>query len=38
LLIDAFPLHATVDEAAGRCQRVAAGPVLARRRSLANWP
>jgi anti-sigma B factor antagonist len=37
-LIDAFPLHATVDEAAGRSRRVAAVPVLPRRHSLANWP
>ena len=37
-LIDVFPLHATVDEAAGRSRRVAAVPVLPRRHSLASWP
>jgi anti-sigma B factor antagonist len=31
-LIDVFPLHATVDEAAGRSRRVAAVPVLPRHR------
>jgi anti-sigma B factor antagonist len=35
-LIDVFPLHATVDEAAGRSRRVAA--VLPRRPGLASWP
>jgi anti-sigma B factor antagonist len=37
-LIDAFPLHATVDEAAGYSRRAAAVPVLPRRHSLASWP
>jgi len=31
-LIDVFPLHATVDEAAGRSRRVAAVPALPRHR------
>jgi anti-anti-sigma regulatory factor len=35
---DAFPLHATVAEAAGRSRRMAAVPVLPRRPSLASWP
>lgn len=34
-LVDAFPVHATVAEAAGRSRRV---PVLPRWRSLASWP
>jgi len=37
-LIDVFPLHATVDEAAGRSRHMAAVPVLPRRPSLASWP
>jgi len=37
-LIDVFPLHATVDEAAGRSCQMAAVPVLPRRPSLASWP
>ena len=35
-VIDAFPLHATVDEAAGYSRRAAA--VLPRRHSLGSWP
>jgi hypothetical protein len=34
-LVDVFPVHATVAEAAGHYWRV---PVLPRRRSLASWP
>jgi len=34
-LVDVFPVHATVAEAAGHYRRV---PVLPRRRSLASWP
>ena len=34
-LVDVFPVHATVVEAAGHYRRV---PVLPRRRSLASWP
>jgi anti-sigma B factor antagonist len=37
-LIDVFPLHATVAEAAGRSRRAAAVPVPPRRPSLASWP
>jgi anti-sigma B factor antagonist len=37
-LIDVFPLHATVDEAAGSFRRVAAVPVLPMRHRLASWP
>ena len=37
-LIDVFPLHATVDEAAGRSRHMATVPVLPRRPSLASWP
>ena len=37
-VIDAFPLHATVDEAAGYSRRAAAVPVLPRRHSLGSWP
>ena len=37
-LIDAFSLHATVDEAAGYSRRAAAVPVLPRRHSVASWP
>ena len=34
-LVDVFPVHATVAEAARHYRRV---PVLSRWRSLANWP
>jgi len=34
-LVDVFPIHATVAEAASHYRRV---PVLPRRRSLASWP
>jgi anti-sigma B factor antagonist len=37
-LIDVFPLHATVDEAAGRSRRAAVPVPPPRRHSLAGWP
>jgi anti-sigma B factor antagonist len=37
-LIDVFPVHVTVAEAAGRSRPVATAPVLPRRPSLASWP
>ncbi|HLK78165.1 MAG TPA: STAS domain-containing protein [Streptosporangiaceae bacterium] len=37
-LIEAFPLHATVDEAARHSRRVEAVPVPSRRHRLASWP
>jgi anti-sigma B factor antagonist len=37
-LIDVFPLHATVDEAAGRSRHMAAVPLPPRPPSLASWP